>query len=182
LALKDLFYKSQTAMGDSKLLRSLKNNNIVALKDYYKSQGTPTENERNSTSEKGYSLVERFDMRMDTGGFFSIDRIPEGELTTMQIRELFSNKIGIGTHVRREFTFYREFESNGIIVEESADKGRKKGKWRAENNRLCIGWSNNHAKCAKVVHKNGNIVLYGKRGIGNNSIVVTYEKFVTIRD
>ncbi len=185
-ALQDLFAKSQKAMVSSNLLRKLKNDKNLLAKSYKKkpdrvSEGSaPNDRLRSVTPGDTQSLMSQ-DLP-DPKRKVSIDDIPSAELCAEQIRDLFSNKIVKGTHLRRGFSFIRYFKPDGTLVEESPKTGKLSGKWRTVRNRLCIKWNNGKGRCGKIAKKDGKINLYGVRKSSANAPAVVYEEFYTAND
>lgn len=114
------------------------------------------------------------------GETVSIDKIPSGQLTDSQISNLFSNKIVIGTHRRRGFSFQRHFRSDGFLVEKSPERGEHSGYWRTNQDCLCIRWKNKKERCGKIIKENGRINQYRVKKSGAKVRIVTFEEFVSI--
>lgn len=116
------------------------------------------------------------------GKTVSIEEIPSGQLTDIQIFNLFSNKIVKGNHRRRGFSFQRHFRSDGFLVEKSPQRGKHSGYWRTNQGCLCIRWKNKNEKCGKIIKENGKINQYRVKKSGSKVRVVTFEEFTSIND
>jgi hypothetical protein len=117
-----------------------------------------------------------------SGEAVSIEKIPSGQLTESQISNLFSNKIVIGIHRRRGFSFQRHFRPDGFLVEKSPERGEHSGYWRTNQDCLCIRWKNRKERCGKIIKENGKINQYRVKKSGARVRVVTFEEFASIND
>jgi hypothetical protein len=94
-----------------------------------------------------------------------------GEMSKDEIVAAFSGKTVEGNHHTKDYEFKRYYDPNGTIYSVSDKKGKREGKWSAEEGKLCEGFRKN--KCHKVVREGDVIRKYNKKGKNN----ITYKKF-----
>lgn len=107
--------------------------------------------------------------------FFISKPVLSADLSVGEITAIYSEKTVNGYHHKRDFSFTRYFASDGTIIGVSDKKGKRKGKWKAQTNKLCLQWNGGKDRCRKI-EKDGDVMRqFDKKG---NKNTVTYKTFV----
>lgn len=105
-----------------------------------------------------------------------IENMKEGRLSDQDILTLFRNNTVDAYHVRRNFTFTRYYAANNTMVEKSAKRGIRHGRWRVTKNSLCEQFEKREY-CAEIVKEGKTITKFIINRKGDRVVSIVYKRF-----
>ena len=93
------------------------------------------------------------------------------------ILALFSNNTVDGYHLRKYFNFTRYFAADGQLMGNNKIQGKRIGRWRVKNNKLCERFGEQKETCREIVKEGDKIKKYTTTRNGDRVVAIVYKRF-----